>query len=187
MKKYFLLATTALTLTTSNVMAVSGEDVGHGSSATTVNVQVSAEVKAAATFETNGVMNFGTMYVDVANVSAGTKLASFSAPFHFSKEGVVVHHEGNTVFPTVTVNTGDTTGVTPVFKNITDETLSLGDGLEVRNLAIIEFGGDGGAGGAMPQSLDSTVSYTINGDLYAKQANFTGTGSGTLTIGYDYE
>ncbi len=182
MKKYFLLATTALLLGTSNVMA-SGPEAGHGSSATTVNVQVSAEVKAAATFETNGVMNFGTMYVDVANVSAGTKLASFVQGGSFSKDNVVVHHEGDNVQATVTVNTGGTTGVTPVFKNISNGTLSLGDGLEVRNLAIINP-----SGSAVPVAETGvTVSYRIYGDLYAKQANFTGTGSGTLTIGYDYE
>ena len=178
MKKYFLLATTALLLGANNVLA---QEAGYEDpESTTVNIQVSVTVKSAATFETNGVMDFGTIYVDKANVSAGDKLASFTNG-SLIKENKVVHHDGESTPATVTASFGDASGATPVFKNVTGGTLSLGNGLELRNLVIYNPNSY-----TNPTGLDDTVTYGIDGDLYATQSNFTGTGTGTLTIGYDY-
>ncbi len=173
MKKYFLLATTALLLGTSNVLAEGG--------ALEVEVNVSATVKAATTFVKESDMNFGTMYVDPEQHVSGTYLASFSCTSTVYLTDAVVHHNGDDEPGIVTViKEKGYSGYTRIDGIDEDGTLALGDGLEVRNMYIND---------CIPKSVDETTSTRLFliGDLYLTQDGYTGTGEGVVYVSYEYE
>ncbi len=176
MKKYFLLATTTLLLGTSNVMAETGD--------IEVEVNVSATVKAATTFEKISDMKFGTMYVAPENLIAGTKLAILT--YDIELEPIIIHHENDHELAMITAFydnhqfEGGSLNI-PVLRGLNDEgTLVLNEGLEVRNMHIID---------TRPASIENAVDidFYVGGALYLTQDGYTGTGTGVITVGIDYE
>ncbi len=164
MKKYFLLATTALLLGTNNVMA----DFDYQ-----IDMNVYAAVEHTSTVTKLKDANFGTLYIKWQTLM-DTKLASFSADGYTTTPDVA-HAEGEQTGEFY-VTYGDTEQE-PVIKNLPNGILNLGSGLEVRNVGLLKTN---------TSSDGMEANYQLIGDLYTTEDSTSGSGNGVLTIGFDY-
>ncbi len=173
MKKYFLLATTALILGTSNVMAgvVGPADLPK------VDMQVSVNVKKAYGVSKNSDIDWGNLYIlNDVNYTEETKIAEFAggSPTLVDNTSIAAHTGGRQ---------GDISATTYLSSNLTFNGASIGEG-EVTldgscgSLTMKNVGARAGSGG----------NHYITGDLYATSLKVCDApATGTLTIGFDYE
>ena len=169
MKKYFLLATTALLLGTSNVMAA-GPEAGNsgagGSVSATINV--TGQIYSTPTINVLNHVNWGTIYAEDCDI-----LGTFAA-------------NGFTAGPTVNGATGQQQGRIRVNNLPTDATVSI-----TNSVGLLDGTAEGNAFLGMSEISLSEVSdgeYLVLGSIGCAP-NYTlptGTLSGNLTVTVAY-
>ena len=157
MKKYFLLATTALLLSTSNVMAES-----LGSVSTTMNVYTSIEV--APTISIINEINWGTLYVDSG---ASGELGRFTSGGFEPGERVKAHKdtEQGVFFYGRPSNVADDLNYTLSFP----ERVVFNETLYMKDISTYESGGKQyitatlySDAGVMPGQASAPMMITVN-------------------------
>ena len=143
MKKYFLLATTALLLGTSNVMA---------EVAASAVMRSIAAIKPIATIQVTQDMNWGTFYFDWNRFpGAELKIGSFTINgFTAEVNELMTHHDGNQQPGLITSSRTDDMSITLDAEGETQDSTPAINGMQVRNLRYVQletlYGGAGASG-----------------------------------------
>ncbi len=173
MKKYFLLATTALLLNTSNVMAnIIPVDT---------LLEISVDLKQSASVEVEQHADFGTIYMGGGDDASFTVHTPWADIAKFENGMITVDSEY------VAHNVGGQVGIIKVIRNeaegVIEPTLSsnyavLSDGVNLEEARLVVFGDE----------ENGVQRYMLEGTLVVNMLDHqNGSGFGSLTVSINYE
>ena len=174
MKKYFLLATTTLLLSTSNVMAA--PDVAQAASAV---INIGVKLKTAASVEVLEHADFGTLYLNsFKGTSDGSnntyaEIAVFTNSQEYANvdSKYVAHITGSQV-GVIQVTKNGNEGLTPV---LSSPSVSICNGVDFVN-ANLGFVND----------IGDVQTYFLTGTLIVDMAAHDNEGTASLTVSMNY-